>query len=80
MPCVVDPIVAKGREIDTLVKVINGKTTIKSVGDSWYGKYPTVESIVEVLRKEKKEKKIKTFHYKIHGHTMVVVSPCPKGC
>jgi len=80
MPCIVDPIPAKGEEIETLVKVIDGKITIKNVGDDFYGKYPTVKSIVEELRKEKEKKKIKTFHYKVYGHMMVVVSPCPKGC
>jgi hypothetical protein len=80
MPCIDEPILAKNGEIDTLIKVINGKITVKNVGNDFDGKYPTVKSIVADLRNEKAERKTKTFHYKVHGHMMIVVSPCPKGC
>jgi len=76
MPCHVDPIPPRANEINILIKIINGKISVKNVGDDFYGKYPTVETIVKELKNEK----IKTFHYKTHGNMMIIVSPCPKKC
>ena len=79
MPCIVDPIPPKGGEIETLIKVIDGKITVKNVGDNFHGKYPTVKALVETFRNDKKASG-KTFHYKVHGNLMIIVSPCPKDC
>ena len=75
MPCHVDEFPPQRGEIETLIKIIDGKISIKNVGDGFYGKYPTPR---EILKEAKK--KYKTYHYKVQGSTMVIVSPCPKGC
>jgi hypothetical protein len=77
MPCHVEefPPNAVKNEISTVVKIVNGKITMKCVGDEFYGKYPTTKDIIMPLRK-----KFKTFHYKVFGTMLVFVSPCPKGC
>ncbi len=77
MPCHVDeyPARAHKRQIDRIIRVINGKITISRVGDSFYGKYPTIENVLD-----ESKKKYKTFHYRIDDTMMVIVSPCPKKC
>lgn len=77
MPCHVDlyPARADKRQVDTIVRVINGKISISNVGDDFYGKYPTIENVLDDAKK-----KYKTFHYKTNGTMMVIVSPCPKKC
>jgi len=84
MACHVDIIPPKAdkQQIDELIEVVTStrgghKTGIfaKTVGNAFMTQYPTVKEMVEKMRA-----KYKTFHYKVHGTTLIVVSPCPKGC
>ena len=77
MPCHVDDIPANAakKEIDKVVFLDDGRISIKEVGDSFHGKYPTVSELVVKYRKKRK-----TFSYKVSGTMMVIVAPCPKKC
>ncbi len=76
MPCHVDTINADAakQQVDKVV-LITKKIHVQRMGDNFYGKYPTVETLLGKYRK-----KYKTFQYKVDGTMLVVVTPCPKGC
>lgn len=76
MPCHYEEYYNHTTQFKTAVEIVNGKIRIytpKTTNDE--GDFPTVKRYLEGCKK-----RFKTYQYKRDGETIVVVSPCPKGC
>lgn len=78
MPCHVEIYKRNKPElVETLIEVVKGKISIKEVGDGYNCNWKSVKDHLATAKG-----KYKTFHYRFDERTgtLVIVSPCPKGC